>query len=166
MAKDVLPCSLQFYLCCIIDFFSKLCIDFALDHVASNIPFLHMYVFFEEVCFVLFFSPLKCSSILCYVCFVFCLAAKVSMWGAEAGLGLVVSGKLDEGKAGTAQTNLWETETLLGAAGAQFLLISFSEARISPSPLVYSYYTYFSGLFSNFSSSLYLALHRWLSSPL
>lgn len=42
------------------------------------------------------------------------------MWRAEAGLGLVVFGEFVEGETGTTQTNIWKTETLLGAAGAQF----------------------------------------------
>lgn len=54
------------------------------------------------------------------VCLLF--PAEVSMWGAEAGLGLFVSGEFVEGEAGTTQTNLWETETLLGAAGTVYLL--------------------------------------------
>lgn len=72
-----------------------------------------------------------------YVKVFFCFPAEVAMWGAEARLGLFVSGEFVEGEAGTTQTNLWETETLLGAAGTQFTS-SFSWIHISLWPFVYS----------------------------
>lgn len=54
-----------------------------------------------------------------------CFPAQVSMWRAEAGLGLIVFGEFVEGETGPTQTNIWKAETLLGAAGAHFNSLQF-----------------------------------------
>lgn len=76
--------------------------DESLTHVSSyrmwfgNILFWKVIILNWNLCFVL---------------------AKVSVWGAEARLGLFVFGESVKGKASFTQTDIWETEALSWAAG-------------------------------------------------